>query len=311
MSRTRESHRNYKIKWKVATTTVNEGPLTVYTCSGIPAVGASWSFGGDVDVWAKCTPEATITLGKQSDEGGFIWYVEQLFSTEPLWRCQTAQIEDPLLEPVGISGNYQKFTRERDHDRHGNPVWTSAHELMKGPATEVDESRQTVILTFNTAANMLSTFSSKIDTVNDATLWGYPKRCIKLATGSWQRKFYGTCSVYYTTTLEFHIKDDTFDRELVDRGTYCIDFKLIYESINGPRPWTLKTLTDEQLAEMVSKGQLQLFTDPAGNAAPVILDGKGRPWKKVNANDVPPKVKVEYHDESNFLLLDPRFPTTI
>jgi hypothetical protein len=62
-----------------------------------------------------------------------------------------------------------------------------------------------------------------IDTVNMFPLWGLPPRCIKLSNAPWEKKFWGLCEQYYTLTLEFELRSDTFDKDLNDIGTKVLN----------------------------------------------------------------------------------------
>jgi hypothetical protein len=168
--------------------------------------------------------------------------------------------------------------------------------MFSGPMMEVDENRPTVTISWNSLANQLSTYTPYMDTVNDATLWGLAPRKVKLSGGSWERKLYGICTFYYTTTLEFHIHPRTFDRKIPDYGNYCLRKELrggtIAECDALRKDWR----------------NIEQYKDRNGENAKCFLDGHGR-LLPPSMNSTPVEVNAEFYDEKNFLLLG--IPTTL
>src|SRR5688572_12368352 len=115
-SETGKGHRNYEVDY-LAKATTSDGPYDISHAGGIPAVGSTWSFGSDVDAWAYRLPG--VRLKKSAEHGpeaGIFYEVTIPYSTELPGggdeRCNTNEIEDPLLEPARISGSFVKFTKE-------------------------------------------------------------------------------------------------------------------------------------------------------------------------------------------------------
>lgn len=219
-----EGHRTYKVRWLVDTN-VAEGPASVLEATGLPVVGSQWNFGGDSDLWAWCLPamQASPTV---SGEACNLWTVDQTFSTKPpaVQRCADQKIDDPLLIPPEISGDFKNYTEEATEDRFGFKITNSAWEAIRGPKVEFDHNRQSVKIKMNFAMLNLPFVTAMIDTVNAFPIWGFPARCVKLSKATWDRKFYGSCYVYYSYTFEFDVsinQDGTsgFDRNLDDEGT--------------------------------------------------------------------------------------------
>jgi hypothetical protein len=124
-----------------------------------------------------------------------------------------------------------------------------------------------------------------MDTVNDATLWGLPARYIKLSSIRWQRLLYGVCSYYYKMHYEFDINYESWDRWLWDKGTR-------YLAPGG-------TGGNEE-------HYVQAKDSNDENVKEVFLDGTGhKATSQLNIE----KFKVEFYEESNFLLLG--VPATI
>lgn len=221
MTRDRKGFRTYKITHQVRLDDyLNEGPLSVLLCPGLPSVGSVWTFGTsspEADGFAWCTPEASVTP-EVSDGPSSIWSVEQTFSSDfTSSRDSTDPIGNPLLEPADVSGSFIKYTREATHDKDGNPFLTVSHDRIRGPQVEFDESRPTVRVSFN-SATLPTLMFSYINCVNSSTMWGLPARCIKYSSGSWSRRYYSVSSVYYNLVYEFDIMYETFDREILSES---------------------------------------------------------------------------------------------
>lgn len=278
-----EGYRTYFARWRVMTTSVEDGPAVVLNASGLPAVGSYWAFGNDLDPWCFCTPECTINAVYE-DEACLHWLVEQTFSNKPRKRCQDAAIEDPLSEPADISGSFLKYTKEAYTDNSGNLLLNSAYELFRGPAVERDANFPTVSIRMNQASIGLATYASMIDCVNDATLWGLGARKVKLENVTWARKLYGTCSFYYTLTYDFKINFATFDRPIVDEGSRVI----IAGGTAG------------------NQDHYKKKKDPQGENVRILLNGAGA---ALPAGSPPYIFTKRLYDERNLLVLG--IPTTL
>tara|TARA_R110000824_G_scaffold89967_12_gene220192 strand:- start:1235 stop:2131 length:897 start_codon:yes stop_codon:yes gene_type:complete len=280
MTRDTEGHRNYKIKWLCFSTSVADGPAHALVATGLPALGSGWAQGNDIDTWAKCLPNQSCRFMNKSEKG-FMWEVEQTFSTKPLKRCQDDSIENPLNEPDQISGGFSKYTEEIQKDKDGDSIKSSSHERIRGATVEFDANRPTVSISKNVLTLPLSTFAPMVDTVNDAVLWGLPKRCVKLSDVTWSRQLYGTCTFFYTITYGFDCRYDTFDRVVFDEGTKILNPEIANADKTDPKHFIR-------------------YKDVNGDYSRVFLDGNGAPLEK---GDPPVEIDIEYYTESNFLTL--------
>lgn len=298
--RDEEGFRTYELTLLVESA-FSDGPQKVILATGMPLIGAPWVFGGDSDPWAFNTPYMGIRPVVSDGDKNDHWLVDLKFTNKPMKRCCTTTIEDPLLEPQKVSGSFVKYTTKTTKDYLGKVIKNSSLEPVP---IERDASRPTVTISQNVAALGIDTFSQMIDTLNNSTLWGLAKRKIKLSTASWERKYYGVCSVYYTRNFEFEVRFDGFDEaEIVDQGLQRRkgDYKA---GVWVPDP-TVAAIADNKL----KPEHMTRIKDAEGNVLPPqLLDGHG------NVNNDPeasiaylPTVKI--YKESNFLTLG--IPTSL
>ncbi len=219
-----DGHRTYSIDWLIRLTDPLDGPAHILANWPLAAVGSAYSFGNDSDPWAFCIPNLNIAPFKDTQEGDPIYdyIITQKWTTRPQWRCQTASIENPLLEPVQLSGDFIHEQVMRSVDRFGNPLLHPNYQAITGPQVEEKSSRPTINITFNSAILPLATYVLLINKVNDATLWGLPPRTIKFTDARWERLMYGTCAYYYRTTYVFEFDLETFDRPIPAFGTKAL-----------------------------------------------------------------------------------------
>lgn len=298
--------RDYGITWLLRTTHPDDGPSTVHLCPDLPQIGDYWDFGNESDPWAFCRPDWTIDCIDKGEPGEY-WTVSQTFSTRPLRRCQDFQFDNPLLEPYEIGGNFAKYTKEIVTDKDGLFRVMSNQERVRGPLMEFDHSNLLVTISFNDSILGAETFADFQDKVNDAELWGFAPRCVKLSNTTWKRNVMGACTYYWNKTHEFEIKADSFDRPYADAGSRVL---------LGWCPGTLHRdgagnpiLLDPDAADP-SYGDLPAFMNPRNYELyrdlngdiieEVPLDGKGRPidFDRPQGGGV-----IQYYQERNLLLL--------
>ena len=277
MTRDDDGHREYSLVSLVYASDVLDGPGIVMSASGLPAMGSTWAQGNDSDSWAFCIPNRRVTPIISGEPGNW-WIVESVFTTKPLRRCQTSSIENPLSEPPDISGSFTSFTREFSFDRFGNALLNGGYEVLRGTAVEFDDGKPTVEISMNLASLPLTSMTAAYNTVNDATLWGMAKRCVKLSRASWARKLYGTCTYYYTVTYGFDISYSTFDHTIPDLANRYLAPGGDPNNPNHYRP---------------TRGL-------DGEPMPKLLKSNGQPWDGTGAYNT---IKIERYNEYNFLLL--------
>ena len=207
-----------------------------------------------------------------------------MFSTRPLYRCQTDSIESPLLEPAEISGSFITYQKDAKIQRDGKGVISSSFEFMRG--IQKDEARLQVVISVNVSSlGGIGAIGAYINTVNDATLWGFPTRCVKLSGISFTRKLYGTCTFYYTLQYTFDCDYNGWDFTAVDEGTRVLGYS----------------------GTSTNPTHFVKWVDKEGNPGRVVLDGAGNAW---TGGGVPGTRTFEFYNESDMLSLE-GVPATI
>lgn len=272
MTRDSAGHRDYTIKFMIRCTPA-DGPANALQTPGLPLPGSWWLVGNDIDVWAWCTLEASVSP-VLTNEPNTRFEVEQKFSTRPptRWRCSEDQVTDPVLEPPKISGSFVRYTEEATQDRFGLPLVSSSWEQLRGPQVEFDTNRPQVRIEQNILVLNLPLLASMVDCVNVWPMWGLPARCIKLSEVNWELQYYGACYVYFKRSLVFDINYNTWDRQILDEGTKVLKGHwdkttgaYILDAIGGQPP------------NPFNPNHFIRFQDRLGNPGHVILNGAGLP----------------------------------
>lgn len=224
VTRDDEGHRTYTVNWHVQTASYLDGPQVVLGNWLLPPVGAAYAIDNDYDPWAFCTPELTIAPHPDVTERDPCqdWIITQTFTTKPMYRCNTAEIGNPLLEPFKLSGDFVHEQRQASVDRFGDPLVHPNYQPITGPLVEYKHSYPSISIEFNSAVLPLSTYSLLINKVNDAPLWGFPARTVRFIDAKWERVLYGLCFYYYKTTYTFEVNLDTFDPLIPAEGTVAL-----------------------------------------------------------------------------------------
>jgi hypothetical protein len=310
-----DGHREYTVSYLVETTDSEDGPQTALAAPGLPYPGAIWVQGNDCDPWAFCqpNPSADPWQEKEGDPHRY-WKCTFIFSTKSQRRCQDIPIEDPLLEPMKISGSFTKEKWEPAFDRSGSPIRSTSMEKLRG--AEFDASRATVKIEQNVAYLNLELFAPMIDTVNNAPLWGLPTRCVKLDNVVWERKVYGSCGFFYTRTFEFSAGTFTnelgavmsiHDRRLLDEGSRVLSGQWVKVGDCLSPVWDLTSICGTA-PDPTNPMHYIAYKDRSGEntTTPLSASNPGAPAD--GESDVN-KITVEYYPESNFLALG--IPTTL
>lgn len=243
MSKDERGYKDYKVVYRVECDPLDGPSVIDATVNAAIPVGTVWVIGNEIDPWSWRRPELDISPVQTKEPN--CWFdvtitfsnrpVEQgEFSTDPGstpgdWSGGTPTspsgggVENPLLVPDRISGGTTKYTEEATQDRSSHPILNSAFERFKGPTVEFDKSRATVRVVQNRSTLGLATLTGLVNCLNSSTLWGHAARKVKFSSFSWEKKYYAGTNVYYERTLEFEVRDETFDRYVLDEGTMALN----------------------------------------------------------------------------------------
>lgn len=288
-----DGHRNYFVRWLVRGD-YTDGPAQAMQAVGLVLPGVAWSFGPEADSVAYCLPTKKFGMHKEKEGEVHRWFtIEQNFSTKPAGSCADQSIDDPLLMPIKVSGGFTKDKEEAVRDRFGERIVNSAFEQMRGPQNEWPANKSTLKFEMNVATLDLGALTKMVNTVNDATIWGFPPRTVLMLPFTWEEKYYGQCFKYFTLVLEFELiwelyEDDdgylqykTWDRDLLDEGTKCL--RGHWDTSRASLTFGQYIVDDDPDDPGVklspdNPANFVKFKDFKGENAKVILDGHGRPW---------------------------------
>lgn len=223
-SRDVDGYREYWADWLVECDGETDGPQAALFASGLPGAGSAYVLPEpceDYDPWAFCTPERECKKhpNYSEDDGAPDYYiVSSHYTTKPMKRCNSTEIEDPLNEPPRISGGFDKILKQRLTDRNGVPLLYLSYERIKGPVVERRTGLPTVTVEVNLPTLPIGAMVPTVECLNDATFWGYAARWVRLADIVWSRKLYGVCFFYYTATYTFEFKQGGYDIPILNEG---------------------------------------------------------------------------------------------
>jgi hypothetical protein len=253
--------RRYTRYFRVELDNIVADPLEATTSGLLPALFSSYiGANGAVDIGATCR---SITP-KQDSQNPFFYEITYEYSSEriatkfgdnPLsgytgGSQSQGQASDanPLLRPPEISGDMQEYQKPMIRDTEGKPPCASNKEKFEN-AIMIDDSRPIVTYVRNEAAFTYATWVLYNNAINKFIFNGRPARTVRCKI-RW-RKVLETGVWFYQVTYDFSIKDETWDLEELDQGTYELE-------ANGNH----KAILDETTAHPIT--------------SPVLLDGAGR-----------------------------------
>jgi hypothetical protein len=291
----------------------NQGIIAVLNTGGLPIIGAPYLLTalGDIDLWVWLRPYIRVKRHqpKQGELTRF-YTLELKFSNEPIDNerqfCDSASIQNPLMEPMKISGTFGKYTKEVQYDRFGGEIVNSAFERITGQSVEFDQLAPTVTIEQNYGLLDLAKMALLANRVNDLPLWGLPARHVKLSSISWERHFYGLCFYYYTRKFDFEINYDGWDREVIDEGT---------KYLNGHWQATSGAFVQDEIAvgvpaDPTNPNHFIRAIDRNGNPTKLLLNGAGLPADVELGTGTGTfgstglgTIRIEYYKEGNFLSL--------
>lgn len=311
MTSDEEGYRDYEIAFRVEVDPVVHGPYQAWMCPGLPLVGTAWEeFGAVPDDQAFFTSAGRVVqVGREP--GNKFFDVILRASTKPVKDCQTSVGQDPVTIPDRIHVRTVNYQTEGTFDRNDDPIVNSAFEQIRGPQNEWDAHRLQVTVEQNVSAMELDVVEGLMHHLNDAEMWGFPARTIKLSAFEVERKYKASCEKYYLRRLTFDIARD-FDRCLLDEGTKVLRGK--WDTVRGSPTygqWLIADDEDGPFGKVSAEDPKNFirYKDWNGENTRVILNGHGVPYDPEHntsgtADDVAGRICVEYYDSGNLLLLN-------
>jgi len=319
-SQDEEGYRTYTIKFRVVTNDPDDGPLVVGTCPGLPSIFTYWQFGNESDGYAHCSPELQIEQVNRGPDPETNWIVTYKYTTKPAGG-EPKRFENPLLEPITISGSYARYSKKCLVDRHGRWIRNTAQEIYPSSDLDFDDARPTVAVGVNTAYNLIPLITPMMNGVNDAPLWGCPKRTVQLSAAQWERKYYTPNQMmyvfYYHTVLEFTIDFDTHDKRLPDYGTMCLH-QSFWTQTDAQKDSARQSLANIVRYTTIRQGfPAKVFLDGHGcplSGMDIIVkadQGKDQPISDIVPTEPPTILRFQKYQHCNFFMLGPWFPATL
>lgn len=220
-SSNKDGERKYEVQYLVRMTSSDDGPEEATNGLvgdlGYTVGSTTYGVGNDSDAFALFTNASKCEKVVSSEKENH-WKVTLYWETvsrEGSDRDPTNPVQNPINDPVKISGTFSKGTIKVCKDSSNTTIENTSHDPV---FVDKDEARPTVRIEKNVTTLPLSSITNLINNVNSVTMWGLSARKIKFSSASWTRKYWGT-TVYYTLVYEFEIKTDTFDRtDIPDRN---------------------------------------------------------------------------------------------
>ncbi len=270
-----DGYGDFRVKYQVIGDTF-DGPSNALLAPGLPRPGDPWIIDADIDLWAFCKLDCTVTERYEKEPVRF-FDIEFKFSSKPdEQRCKKEPVQDPLLIPPQISGTTTKYNEEQTWDKFGNLLVNSAFEQIRGPQVEFDRNRSTVKIQMNVPSLQLELVNSFVNTVNGTPWWGFPPRCVKLSDFNWEVKYYAQCYVYYSWSFTFDINTQTFDRNILDEGSKVLNGHWD----RGTGVWIVDPIAPGPPlvpADNTNPSHFRRFKDRLSENSRVILNGAGLP----------------------------------
>jgi hypothetical protein len=304
MTRTREGHRVYHITFRVECNKL-EGPAVAIQTPGLPIPGAIWdpdnSSSDEVDFWAWCRLETPIVQEAPDGEPNTAFDLTYTFSTEPLRFDEGTNLggdpsfgnagggnlgsTDPLIEFPKVTGEFSPFTFEPTVDRFNRAIRTSSHEQIRGAQNEWEDQRPIIRVEYNSGSfNDVALVYAMRNHVNSAPLWGFNKRCIRLVPKGWDRQFHGVTRQFFRIAVEFHIKPDGWDRDVLDEGTKVLEGHWDKDPDSATyRAWVVHTDENGDDLNPNNPANFVRFKDWNDENATVVLNGAGVPYNPDNS----------------------------
>lgn len=203
-----EFHRTYTSHYRVISGH-EAAPQAVSNPGGLPNFGSSYSWYGNVDLWAFCkgakVQPQPVEI-KYNGQRALQWDITVTHSSRPDGNSTdsgTAR-DNPLDDKPVISGSFTSNRVPRFRDKDGNVIENAAGQVYN-PPVEVDDSYDSIRIAYNHATISLSQRAQARGCVNSAPIWGLAARQAKLVRWDWRVLRAGNSLEYIRSEFEFLI----------------------------------------------------------------------------------------------------------
>jgi hypothetical protein len=216
-------NRKYTSEYQIYTER-ETSPENVRLMSGLPQYGSVYNWYGFVDDWAFCRDIQVSRKAEIKDPNTAdirtLWRVKVIHDSKPTGGSNDFQgRNNPLDDPIVISGGFGVFKQEVSTDRFENPIVNAAGDPYN-PSPEIDEAVDTLSMSYNTATLNLQLRAEMIGKVNANIMWGLEPRRVKLTQWNYQVLRSGPNFEYIKHDFEFQVsfKLHPTEANLVARG---------------------------------------------------------------------------------------------
>ena len=200
-------HRTYTSVYQVIADTT-DGPVAVANAIGIPSYGSSFSYGNETDFWAFCKSVSVDHAGRIKDPQTSVerqkWLLTVTHTSVPSDTDPGKSRDNPLLDTPVVGGSFQQYIKNAYRDKDGDPIVNTAKDPYIPPPT-IEDSYDTLTISFNTAFLNLSFRAGFRNTVNSSAIWNLGVRRVKMMQWNYRVLYAGSGMKYIRNDFEFLI----------------------------------------------------------------------------------------------------------
>lgn len=213
--------REYTVKYRVISDSVNDGPQTILEDPSTPIIGQVYSYGNEFDLYAL-VGDRTVAFERDDPDTGRIWILTITYTTDrDKQDSNDENYDNPLAQPTKWTGGWANYQRATMNDIHGTAYANSNGEPFDPPKM-VDDPRNVLRAVKNYATPNIQQWSDYRAKLNSDNVWGLAPRQAKVQNITWKQVRYGGGD-YYEVTFDFEINleapiDGGWDERVPDRG---------------------------------------------------------------------------------------------
>lgn len=217
-----EYHRKYTSEYQIYTARF-EDPYTTKGMEALPQYGDTYDWYGFVDTWAFCR-DITVTRKAEikdqtTNDIRTLWTVRVVHDSKPTGGSNDFQgRNNPLNDPIVVSGGFGVFKREVTRDRFLDDIVNAVGDPYDSPKAEVDAAVDTLSMSYNTSTIDLGLRANLIGKVNATVMWGLERRRVKLTQWNYSVQRAGPDFEYIKHDFEFQVSFEEHPNRFIARG---------------------------------------------------------------------------------------------